>query len=217
MMRLLLKATGRLLGVLLTIAAITAVALFVLTATGTARFVPVLSNSMAPNMPKGSLAVVTPVPAQDVTAGDVIVFTAPDSSRRRVIHRVEHRYGPADAHTIQDWTADSLFLTTQGDNNPSPDPWILVLGEAAVWRQHTVIPYAGWPFIGLSDSTTRVIAFAAGGAAISIWALAHIWRRPAPDAPGSEPGSEPSSATAAPASADDPTDRTALATTDTRT
>lgn len=221
MMKLVARGFGRLMGVLLTTAAVVAVALFVLTATSTAHFIPVLSNSMAPDMPKGSLAVVTPIPAQDVAAGDVIVFTAPDGTRRRVIHRIEHRYGPDEADTIAGWTPDKLFLTTAGDNNPSPDPWILVLDEITLWHQHTVIPYVGWPLIGLSDPTTRMIAFGAGGAVIAAWALVHIWRRPTPTEPGSAPGSKPgtdaSSSDGAPETTGALTDRTPRATTDTRT
>lgn len=211
MITMVATALGRSTGVLLTAAAVVAVALFVLTATGTARFVPVLSNSMAPDMPKGSLAVVTPTPAQNVTAGNVIVFTAPNGTRRRVIHRVAHRYGPDEADTIAGWTPDKLFLTTEGDNNPAPDPWILVLDETTVWHQRAVIPYVGWPLIGLSDPTTRMLAFGAGGAVIAAWALVHIWRRPAHAEPASEPmdGTSPTAATPEPAG-----DRTAPATRD---
>lgn len=214
MMELVARAIRGFAGLLLSAGAVVAVAMFVLTATGTAHFVPVLSNSMAPDMPKGSLAVVTPVPAQDVTAGDVIVFTAPDGTRRRVIHRVAHRYGPEEAGTVQGWRPDRLFLTTAGDNNPGPDPWILVLAETTVWQQHTVVPHAGWPLIGLSDPTHRMIAFGTGGAAIAAWALLHIWRRPAPAGRTSHPAAEAPSTAAAP----EPTeDLTARATTDTLT
>lgn len=185
-LRLSARLLSRLTWILVGIAAVIAVALFVLTATGAARFVPVLSNSMAPDMPKGSLAIVTPVPAAAVEAGDVIVFTAPDESRRPVIHRVTHRYGPEAATTIDGWSPDKLFLTTAGDNNPGPDPWILVLDETSVWEQYTVIPYAGWPVLSLSNPATRMIAFGTGGALIATWAMIHIWRRPTPEAPAPE-------------------------------
>ena len=199
-LRLTARLLNRLTWSLLGIAAVIAVALFVLTATGTARFVPVLSNSMAPDMPKGSLAIVTPTPATDVEAGEVIVFTAPDDSRRPVIHRVTHRYGPEAADTITGWSPDKLFLTTAGDNNPGPDPWILVLDETAVWKQHTVIPFAGWPVLGLSNPTTRMIAFGAGGALIATWAMIHIWRRPTPETP--TPDTPPVETTPHPAAGD---------------
>ena len=199
------RCLSRLTGTLLVLAAVIAVTLFGLTATGTARFVPVLSNSMAPNMPKGSLAIVTPTPAAAIGAGDVIVFTAPDESRRPVIHRVTHRYGPEAAGTVEDWSPDKLFLTTAGDNNPGPDPWILVLDETDVWEQYTVIPYAGWPVLRLSEPTTRMLAFGAGGAIIATWAMIHIWRRPTPDTAPVESSSDDAGAQS--------TDRT---TTDTR-
>jgi signal peptidase len=150
---------------------------FVLSALGTARFIPVLSNSMAPEMPKGSLAVVLPTPRPDINAGDIIVFTAPDGSHRRVIHRVNHLYGPDEATTIKNWTPDKLYLLTKGDNNPQKDPWLLTLSDPTLWKQTTVLPAAGWPAIWLADPTVRIAVFAAGGALVAAWAIHAVWRR----------------------------------------
>lgn len=178
MNRIVKKTFSTLAAVLLSLLVLGFVAIFILSSLGVARFVPVLSNSMAPAMPTGSLAVVLGEPRQSIVSGDVIVFTAPDGSRRRVIHRVQKIYGPDEATKIRDWTPDRLFLETKGDNNPRADPWILTLADATIWKRYTVIPAAGWPAIWFANPTIRMIAFGLGGALVTVWALTAIWRRP---------------------------------------
>jgi signal peptidase len=154
-----------------------------LSALGITRFVPVLSNSMAPGMPVGSLAITEPATRADVAVGDVVVFTAPLGPRVRVIHRVTRVFGPDDADQLQDWSADRLAIQTKGDNNPAGDPWIVTIGDDAVWRRSAVVPVLGWPFVWMGDPTLRLIAFAVAGAGVTAWALSIVWRRPAPAIP----------------------------------
>jgi signal peptidase len=86
------------------------VAVYVLSATNTARLVPVLSNSMAPDMPVGSLALTLPAARADIRVGDVIVFTDPDHPTIRVIHRVVHIYGSDEAASFTDWDPNQLTI-----------------------------------------------------------------------------------------------------------
>ncbi|WP_445444613.1 signal peptidase I [Clavibacter sp. km3a] len=159
--------------------ALAVIAVIGLSALGIARFVPVLSDSMAPGMPVGSMAVTAPVPRADVAVGDVVVFTAPVGPRVRVIHRVTRVFGPEDAERLEGWSADRLAIETKGDNNASGDPWIVTIGDDAVWERTSVVPFLGWPFVWLGDPLVRMIAFAVVGAGATAWALAAIWRRPA--------------------------------------
>jgi signal peptidase len=161
-------------GLVLAVAAVIA-----LSALGVSRFVPVLSNSMAPGMPVGSLAITVPEPRTDVAVGDVVVFTAPLGPSVRVIHRVTRVFGPDDADQLEDWSADRLAIQTKGDNNPAGDPWIVTIGDDAVWRRSAVVPLLGWPFVWLGDPTVRLVAFAVAGAGATAWALSAVWRRPA--------------------------------------
>jgi signal peptidase len=71
----------------------------------------VLSGSMAPTYPVGSLLVVAPLDASDVRPGMPIVFEDPRVRGRIVTHRV---VGVAPGETLQFWT--------QGDANASRDP-----------------------------------------------------------------------------------------------
>lgn len=171
-------------GVASVVLALVVVAVLLLTLTGTARFVPVLSNSMAPGMPVGSLAVTQPVAREDAAVGDVIVFTAPVGPAIRVIHRVITVYGPEYADRIDGWSPDLLVMETQGDNNPSPDPWIVTVGDDEIQRRTAVVPYLGWPGVWLSDPSARSVAFGAAGALVTAWALVAVWRRPPRSAEG---------------------------------
>ncbi|WP_394815390.1 signal peptidase I, partial [Clavibacter michiganensis] len=172
------RALGVLGGLLTAAVGLAVIAVVALSALGVTRFVPVLSNSMAPGMPVGSLAITAPTPRGEVAEGDVVVFTAPSGPRVRVIHRVTHVFGPEDAERLDGWSDDRLAIQTKGDNNPSGDPWIVTIGDDAVWERTSVVPFLGWPFVWLGDPITRAIAFAVVGATGTIWLLTVIWRRP---------------------------------------
>lgn len=172
------RALGVLGGLVTAVIGSAVIAVVVLSALGVTRFVPVLSNSMAPGMPVGSLAITAPTPRAEVTTGDVVVFTAPSGPRVRVIHRVTHVFGPEDAERLDGWSDDRLAIQTKGDDNPSEDPWIVTIGDDAVWERTSVVPFLGWPFVWLGDPITRMIAFAFVGATGTIWLLTVIWRRP---------------------------------------
>ncbi|TCL85855.1 MULTISPECIES: signal peptidase I [unclassified Rathayibacter] len=169
----------RLLGLVVALVAIAGVAVFVASALGVVRLVPVLSNSMAPDMPVGSLAVTLPVDQAAVRAGDVIVFTDPDVPERRVIHRVTLVYSEAEAAELRGWSPGLLALTTKGDNNPQADPWIVTIADQRIWREESVVPLLGWPSIALAQPQARFAFFAIGGALVVGAVLVVIWRRPA--------------------------------------
>jgi signal peptidase len=167
-----------LLGFVLGVVALIFVGAFVLSMLGVARFVPILSNSMAPDMPVGSLAIAVPEQSQAIDTGDVIIFTAPIGPDRRVIHRVITTYEADRADEIVGWTPSKRYLETQGDNNPAPDPWIVTISDDTIWTASTVVPSAGWPAIWLNNPQIRFVAFALAGVAVVGWALVVVWRRP---------------------------------------
>lgn len=175
----LLGRSSRLIGgmgaVLLILAA---VAVYGLSVTNTARLVPVMSNSMAPGMAVGSLALTLPVSRDDIRVGDVIVFTDPDHPTIRVIHRVIHIYGADEAASFTDWVPNQLIASTKGDNNPQADPWTLTVSDATIWRLDRSLPYLGEPAMWFGNPSIRLWGFGAGGAALIGWILVIIWRRP---------------------------------------
>jgi signal peptidase len=100
----------------------------------------VLSGSMSPTYPVGSLLVVGQIDASDVRAGMAIVFEDPLEPGRLVTHRV---VGPLPA--------DASAFTTRGDANtsadPKPVPARLVRGKVlwSVAGLGTVLDWLRWP------------------------------------------------------------------------
>jgi signal peptidase len=94
----------------------------------------ILTGSMQPGLPPGTLVVVKPVPAERIAIGSVITFQL-DSGRSTVVtHRVV-RVGI-------DGTGERVF-STQGDANnaPDPDPVLPVQVKGEKWYS---VPYLGY-------------------------------------------------------------------------
>lgn len=122
------------------------------------RLLPVLTGSMTPYAPAGSLAVTVPVHGDDVRVGDVIAFRAPPPFRlpgdRPVFHRVV-ALGHVDGRA---------FMTTRGDANPGVDPWRVSLREADLGRAVFDVPHAG-----------RLVAAGPFGAVLLLGGCAVVW------------------------------------------
>ena len=94
----------------------------VLVVLGQLRVMPVLTGSMAPGIPVGTLVAVTPV--SSVHVGEVIMFVPPGATRP-VLHRVVSLDGG---------------VHTKGDANTAADPWVL---SGGFWRLRWASPEFG--------------------------------------------------------------------------
>ncbi len=82
------------------------------------QFSRVLSPSMTPTMPVGSVAVTSHVPMDSLRVGQVVVLRTP-TENAPYIHRV----------IAINYTPKGLEVRTKGDANAVPDPWtVLVRG-----------------------------------------------------------------------------------------
>lgn len=72
----------------------------------------VLTGSMAPAIPPGSLVVVRPVPFEGIAMGDVVTYQLRSGEPTVVTHRVVGVGTRGDGETV---------LTLRGDANPAPD------------------------------------------------------------------------------------------------
>jgi signal peptidase len=104
----------------------------------------VLSGSMAPGIPTGSMVIVTRVPAADLHVGDVITF-APPGRAAFISHRIYSLDGPAGAPVVE----------TKGDANPAPDPWKLTL-RGSGWRYLFSVPYLGYALVFAKSGLGRL-------------------------------------------------------------
>ncbi len=104
---------GRVLAWMVILAAVVVlgVAVFVPRITGSTPYT-VLTGSMRPTYPPGTLVVTRPTPAQDIQIGDAITFQLKSGESTVVTHRV--------IGITKDPEGEPKFIT-QGDANPAPD------------------------------------------------------------------------------------------------
>jgi len=90
----------------------------------------ILSGSMEPTIPVGSIVVTQKIDVDNVKAGDIIVF---QRSKSKTLHRVIDKI-------VEN---DSYYFKTKGDANEDPDPWI-VQPEQVQGSLLLTIPYYGY-------------------------------------------------------------------------
>jgi len=174
LLRSLLRALGHVLAVVVIVGICSALALGVLVPrVGGATPFTILTGSMRPHLPPGTLVVVRPVRPSAIRVGTVITYQLRSGRPEVVTHRVVALGRAADG---------SVRWRTQGDANPVPDPdWVRpaqvrgalwysvpLLGRINLWvtrdqrRTATVVvaaallAYAAWMLLGaLRDRVAR--------------------------------------------------------------
>ena len=133
-------------GLALAVCAFVAV-LAVAVLSGSWEVLPVLSGSMAPGMPMGSIAIAQREPVRALKLHDVAIFHPPFSTRVIYIHRViglQHEHG-------------EVLVRTEGSANASPDPWTLRITSSSIFIVHYRIPDVGyialWVHSGIGRAT----------------------------------------------------------------
>lgn len=134
--------------------------------TGRYRTMTVLTDSMRPTMPAGSVAVQTPMPVSEVEIGDVITYRIPVEDQRIVTHRVVEvvEAGPKPV------------VVTQGDAVEKPDPWSARLEGPVVWRTEVGVPYLGYGLHFLRQPVLRYALVLGVPLLLSLTWLIEIWR-----------------------------------------
>ncbi|MCR2815521.1 signal peptidase I [Microbacterium jiangjiandongii] len=113
----------------------------------------VLTQSMEPRLPPGSLVVIKPTPVDDIAVGDVITYQIRSGEAAVVSHRV----------VSKTYADGELTFITKGDNNAAvdPEPVQAVQIRGTLWYS---LPLLGWVNNALRGSDrTVVLAVAAGG------------------------------------------------------
>ena len=124
---------------LVSVALLLATAAFLIWGVG---FTTMLSNSMAPEYPAGSVVMTIQVPTEKLAVGDVIRLPLPGSNGQSFVHRI------VDA----DLNGLSATVMTQGDRNATPDPWSLEIVSASA-----PVVVATIPLVGLLTGITSTI------------------------------------------------------------
>ena len=109
------------------------------------RAFTVMSASMEPFVKTGSLVITHQVAAKTLKKGDVITFARPTNPHQFVTHRI---------YKIVT-SGETLSFLTKGDNNKSPDNWIVSSGSV-VGTVNEIVPNLGYL---LSFTQTKVGIF----------------------------------------------------------
>jgi signal peptidase len=131
----------------------------------------VLSGSMRPTIPVGTLVLDQSVPASQVVIGDIVSFHPLVNPNETITHRVvEIQPNPPGARA-------GLYAKTRGDANPTPDPgWLPLDGNinrVVVW-----VPVAGYAVAFLEQPVARILLVIVPLALMATMILSAIWRSP---------------------------------------
>lgn len=135
----------------------------------------VLSGSMAPAIPAGSVVVVREVPPSELAVGDVVTFQTQAGVDSYVTHRV--------VEVIDDTLVP--YLVTQGDANEAVDvdPVPVDAVRGRVWYS---LPLVGWPsgWTGMAGRGQLIVVVGLlGFAALQLVKLVQERKRPVPRSP----------------------------------
>ncbi|MET4166182.1 MULTISPECIES: signal peptidase I [Gordonia] len=138
-------------------------ALVVIPLVGNAQPYTVLTESMRPTYPPGTLVVVRDSDTNRLPVGEVITFQIRSGEPAVVTHRI--------IATGMDSTGGRTY-TTQGDNNPQPDPGSAEPAQirGAVWYS---IPYLGHVNNWLTGDT-RVLVVTVMAGALGLYAAVQL-------------------------------------------
>lgn len=138
----------------------------------------ILTGSMEPTMPPGTLIVVKPTPNDELSTGDVITFQPVSGDPAVVTHRIDGIYYTGEGERR---------IHTKGDNNPISDSWSLV-PEQIHGKVIYSVPYLGrvnTVINGQSRSVLiTVVAVGLGGYAVWMVISGLLDKRREPDADG---------------------------------
>ena len=124
----------------------------------------ILTSSMRPTLPAGTIVVTRPVDPGDIGVGDVITYQLRSGEPEVVTHRVVR---------VAFTTGGDYLFTTQGDSNSLPDAKpvraVQVRGES--WYG---IPWLGRLTSLLGQDQRQVLTWLLGGALFAYAGLAHV-------------------------------------------
>lgn len=113
----------------------------------------ILTGSMRPGLPPGTLVVAKPVPVEDLGVGDVITYQLSSGDPTVVTHRIVATAQRGDG---------TILVQTEGDANDVPDdPWVMpVQIKGRLWYS---VPYLGRVNTVFTGHQHQTLVYAAAG------------------------------------------------------
>jgi signal peptidase len=150
-------------GALLILVIALGVAVIVLPAATNSVPLTVLTSSMEPGLPPGTLLIVRPVDPSEIRIGDVVTYQIKSGEPDVITHRV---IGIGTSSN-----GEATFIM-QGDNNaePDPDPVRAIQVQGRLWYS---LPWIGWVNNSMGGNTRAVLVPIVGGALLlyAAWAI----------------------------------------------
>ncbi len=114
----------------------------------------VLTSSMEPTLPPGTLIVVQPIDVAELAVGDVATYQIRSGEPEVITHRII---------AISEATTGARTFEFQGDNNSDPDP-DPILAEQIQGRVTYSVPLVGWANVAVNgENRTWIIPVLAVG------------------------------------------------------
>ena len=135
---------------------------------GYQRYV-LVSGSMTPAIPTGSIVYDEVVPVSDLEVGDVITFVPPPSYE--ITTPVTHRI-----FEISKNEEGERVFRTKGDANDSPDAWKMTLDSDTQARVAHHIEKLGYVYIALSNRWVRLLVIGLPALVIMGLICVALWR-----------------------------------------
>jgi signal peptidase len=134
--------------------------------TGQYRTLTMLTGSMKPLAPPGSVVVVTPERPEELRVGHVITFNAPTDGRV-VTHRIT-KITEDDAGYV---------VRTKGDANGGEDDWNARIAHGqTVWRMRAAVPGLGYVISSLRQPRMQMTMRFVAPAVLLLTLIMSIWR-----------------------------------------
>jgi signal peptidase len=140
---------------------------------GLQRYV-IVSGSMEPTIPKGSVVYDELVPVDDLEVGDVITFAPP--AEFDISEPVTHRIVEiGEAPPNSDHPGERTFRT-KGDANDAPDAWTVVFDEPEQTRVKHHLPYVGYIYMALDHRWVQLLVVGLPALLIVVVLAVSLWR-----------------------------------------
>ena len=140
---------------------------------GLERYV-IISGSMEPTIPTGSVVYDEVVPVVDLEVGDVITFVPPPEYG--VTDPVTHRIVEIGVAAEGSSAAGEPLFRTQGDANEYPDAWEMVLDQDEQARVKYHLSYVGYVYLFLSNRWVQLFVIGLPALAIAVLIGMALWR-----------------------------------------
>jgi signal peptidase I len=140
---------------------------------GYRRYV-IVSGSMEPTIPTGSVVYDEIVPVDELEVGDVITFVPPPEFH--ISEPVTHRIVDIEIGSESSNAPGEPILTTKGDANPGPDGWSVVLDEPEQPRVAHHLPWVGYVYMALDHRWVQLLVVGVPALVIVVVLLVSLWR-----------------------------------------